>query len=99
MSICVEPFAVTKKEAVRLLGSTALLKRMQYWSVPGRLPAGQEWLRVVREGGRGCKTLFDHESLKRAYARYRAGEEPPLLTSELRCVGRSKTEPRGGPIV
>ena len=41
------------------------------------------WVEVVRPGGRGCEMVIDYQSLKTAYHRYKRGETPPPLPSEL----------------
>lgn len=72
-----EPLAVTKQEAFRLV---AMPKLVQRWLHHG-------WVEVVRQGGRGCETVIDYQSLKDAYGRFKRGEEPPLLPSEVRTAG------------
>jgi hypothetical protein len=68
-----EPLAVTKKEAMRIVGMPKLVQRWLY----------HRWIEVVRVGGRGCETMIDYGSLKTAYYRYKKGETPPPLPSEL----------------
>ena len=82
------PLAITKAEAVRL---TSMPRIVQRWLFHG-------WVEVVRPGGRGRKTIIDYRSLAAAYDRYRRGEAPPLLPSELKPEGRSrKTRTAGLP--
>jgi len=76
--IALEPFAVTKAQAFRLIGQPRLVQRWLYWT-----RRSQPWLVVAREGQRKA-TLIDYASLKNAYQRYLAGEEPPRLPSELK---------------
>ena len=77
--IALEPFAVTKAQAFRLIGQPRLVQRWLYWT-----RRSQPWLVVAREGQRKA-TLIDYASLKNAYQRYLAGEEPPRLPSELKA--------------
>ncbi len=74
----IEPLAVTKEDAFRLVGMPKLVQR---WLHHG-------WVEIVRQGGRGSETVIDYQSLKVAYMRFKAGEHPPLLPSELRKVAR-----------
>ena len=76
--IALEPFAVTKAQAFRLIGQPRLVQRWLYWT-----RRSQPWLVVAREGQRKA-TLIDYASLKNAYQRYLAGEEPPRRPSELK---------------
>jgi hypothetical protein len=76
--VSLEPFAVTKAQAYRLVGQTKLVQRWLYWT-----RQSQPWLVIAREGARK-PTLIDLASLKHAYSRYLAGEEPPPLPSELK---------------
>lgn len=71
----IEPLALTKKDAYRMVGSPKLVQR---WLHHG-------WVEIVRMGGRGRATLIDYDSLKRAYTRLKDGEPPPLLPSECRA--------------
>ena len=67
-----EPLAVTKKDAFRIVPMPKLVQR---WLFHG-------WVDIVRQGGRGCETVLDFQSLKAAYERFKRGEHPPLLPSE-----------------
>ncbi len=67
-----EPFAVTKEQAFKMLGSPKVGQRMLFYG----------WLKLVRQGGRGSSTLIDYHSLKLAYQRWLNGDEPPILPSE-----------------
>lgn len=67
-----EPLAITKQDAFRLVAMPRLVQRWLYHG----------WVEIVRPGGRGRKTIIDYQSLKRAYVRFKAGEEPPVLPSE-----------------
>ena len=72
-----EPLAVTKKAAMQMVGMPKLVQR---WLHHG-------WVEIVRQGGRGCETVIDFQSLKTAYRRYKKGEKPPLLPSEVVAGG------------
>jgi phage terminase Nu1 subunit (DNA packaging protein) len=50
-------------------------KLVQRWHYHG-------WIDVVRKGGRGRETMFDFQSVKEAYERFKRGEQPPPLPSE-----------------
>ena len=76
--VSLEPFAVTKAQAFRLVGQTKLVQRWLYWT-----RQSQPWVVIAREGARK-PTLIDLASLKHAYSRYLAGDEPPPLPSELK---------------
>jgi hypothetical protein len=76
-TINLDPFAICKKTALQLLGSPKVGQRMLYHG----------WITVVREGGRGCTTIIDYQSLKLAYQRWLNGEEPPPLPSEVKIPG------------
>ncbi len=86
----IQPFAVSKKEAMRLVGMPKLVQRWLYYN----------WIQVVRAGGRGRETIIDYQSLKLAYSRYKEGEEPPPLPSEQRMnyskVGLTVIRSNGG---
>ena len=71
-SMHIEPLAVTKKDAFRIVPMPKLVQRWQHHG----------WIIVVRPGGRGCETVFDYQSLKAAYERFKQGETPPPLPSE-----------------
>jgi phage terminase Nu1 subunit (DNA packaging protein) len=73
------PFLVTKRKLFDLFASPRLVQRM--------VAAG--WFDCVRQGGPGRETLYDYASAQRAYARFKAGEEPPPLTCEQRRCGGS----------
>ncbi len=68
----IEPLAITQPQAVKMLGSKQILKRMM----------AARWVHVVRKGGPGRATLLDMESLKKAYNRWKQGELPPLTPGE-----------------
>lgn len=80
--VSLEPFAVTKAQAFGLVGQTKLVQRWLYWT-----RQSQPWLVIAREGARK-PTLIDLASLKHAYSRYLAGDEPPPLPSEMKQKSR-----------
>ena len=67
------PLAVTKADAFELFRSPKIVQRWLFYG----------WIRIVRQGGRGCRTLIDYQSIVSAYERYLQGEEPPPLPSEI----------------
>jgi hypothetical protein len=73
-----EPLAVSKTDAMRMIAMRmiAMPKLVQRWLHYG-------WVEIVRTGDRGRETVVDFQSLKSAYDRYKKGEEPPLLPSEM----------------
>jgi hypothetical protein len=77
--LMIEPLAVTKKDAFRIVGMPKLVQRWLHYG----------WVEIVRKGGRGRETIIDFQSLKRAYELYRKGEEPPPLPSEARREGEA----------
>lgn len=87
--VSLEPFAVTKAQAFRLLGQPTLVRRWLYWTA-----RSQPWVVVARQGGRGASTLIDFASLKHAYSRYIAGEEPPPMPSEGKSQKSTRRETR-----
>jgi hypothetical protein len=70
-----EPLAISKRDTFLKIGMTKLVQRWHYYG----------WLDIVRQGGRGRETMFAYPSVLRAYERFLAGEEPPLLPSEQRA--------------
>jgi len=74
-----EPFLVTKRRLVEMFASQRVVQRM--------IAAG--WFEVVRRGGPGRETLFAYESARRAYDRFKSGEEPPPLPCEQRRRGEA----------
>jgi len=77
--VAIEPFAVTQAQAFKLVGQPRLVQRWLYWT-----RRSEPWLVVARQGKRKA-TLIDFQSLKNAYKRYLAGDEPKLLPSEKRA--------------
>lgn len=64
----IEPFQITRSQLHDLFNSPTQVRQM--------ITAG--WIQPVRPGKPGRETLFDYQSAKVAFARLRAGEEPPL---------------------
>jgi hypothetical protein len=82
-----EPLAISKRDTFLKIGMTKLVQRWHYYG----------WLDIVRQGGRGRETMFAYPSVLRAYARFLAGEEPPLLPSEQRAKAHKNERLSGRP--
>ena len=67
-----EPFQVTKKEVIALLCSQKIALRMIHY----------KWIITTQNGKPGRESLYDYQSVKNAYERFRSGERPPLLPCE-----------------
>jgi hypothetical protein len=69
-----KPLLVTRKEILAQLRSPRLLSALKQ--------AG--WIRVARRGGPGRAALYTAESVRQAYERLAAGEEPaaPLIPKD-----------------
>ena len=78
----VEPFLVTRKDLFHLFGSKRLVQRLLFHG----------WIQPVRLGKPGREALYDFISAKEAFARYKSGEEPPLLPCELRHRGNGNSQ-------
>ena len=68
----IPPAFVNKTQAAFVLGSVTFLKRAMHAKL----------LTVIRQGGRGCSTLFDSSSVLKMADFIRAGGQLPLLPSE-----------------
>ena len=68
----IPPAFVNKTQAAFVLGSVTFLKRAMHAKL----------LTVIRQGGRGCSTLFDYASVLKVADFIRAGGQLPLLPSE-----------------
>lgn len=77
------PLAVTKADAIHLTRMPSVFRRWHHYG----------WIEVVRPGGRGRGTIIDYASLVEAYERFKKGEQPPLLPSELRAEARRNRPP------
>lgn len=76
-----EPFAVSKKEAIRLIGSSALVKRLIHAALHN---ASDPWIKILPAPGVRRETYIDFQSLRQAYQRIVNGELPPQFPSEKR---------------
>jgi hypothetical protein len=75
-----------QQEARHYVGMTSLVQDWLYASRHAK-PGEEHWVDIVRQGGRGCETCIDRESLERAFALYKQGIKPPPIPS--RSKGRS----------
>jgi len=78
----VHPFAITHRQALVALPSKKILQRLLHNA--RNAPTEDRWLRLIRVGKPGREALIEVKSFEEACERYRGGEEPPLLPSELR---------------
>lgn len=71
--------AVDKRHAALFIGSPKLIERM-LWAA--RHQPHDPWIEIAHnhEGHPKTTTLIDARSLEKAYARLRAGEEPPTMS-------------------
>lgn len=76
------PFALTRRDMGLLSRSPKLVQRL-VWSMRHG-PSEDQWLKAFREGAPGRELLVTTDSFERAIERLAAGEQPPLLPSELR---------------
>jgi hypothetical protein len=76
------PYALTRSDMLRLTRSPRLVQRL-VWSLRNDRPEAR-WLRAYRDGRPGCELLVTTESFEGAIRRLAAGDQPPLLPSELR---------------
>jgi len=75
-----EEETITRKQGFALVASSKLFQRFQ--------AAG--WIVVTRRGGPRLPTLFSKSSVWAAFLRVLAGEDPPLLPSELKAKQKQK---------
>jgi len=68
----IPPAFIRKAQAAFILGSWAFLKRAMHAKL----------IRIIRQGGRGCSTLIDYQSVLEVVAYLRNGNQLPLLPSE-----------------
>lgn len=78
----VRPFALTRRDMLRLLPSQKIIQRLFHDAIHG--PPGQRWIRILREGRPGREALIETASFEKACERFADGESPPLLPSELK---------------
>jgi hypothetical protein len=76
----VDPFTVTRGQAIALLsGRRELVNRLIYYSSES-WPEHARWIHIVRAGSVGQDTLIDYQSIKDCYqAKLKFGVEPPPL--------------------
>jgi hypothetical protein len=72
------PLAITKAEFFRILRSPRIGQRALYWT-----RRGQPFVKILRQGGRGCTLLIDTLSAETFYADLLEGKcEPPPMPGE-----------------
>ena len=75
-----KPRAISKRTAYRYVGIPSLVQDWLYASRRAK-PDEEQWILIVREGGRGCETMIDTQSIDRAYELYKLGIKPPPIPS------------------
>ena len=84
----IRPLRLTARQASLALGAekrSRTIQRLIHAATTGaKKKDGSPWLIIAQWGGRGRPTLIDTASFEAAYAAMLAGEEPPLLPSEVR---------------
>lgn len=78
----VRPFALTRRQLLKLLPAPRLVQRLLATAYQADL--GARWLELAREGRPGCEVLVVTSSFERACERLSRGERPPLLECEKR---------------
>ncbi len=79
------PLAITKAEFFGVLRSPRIGQRALYWT-----RRGQPFVKIVRQGGRGCPLLIDTQSVEVFYASLLEGKcQPPRMPGE-----RKESDPR-----
>jgi hypothetical protein len=72
------PLAITKAEFFRVLRSPRIGQRALYWT-----RRGQPFVKILRQGGRGCTLVIDTLSAEIFYADLLEGKcEPPPMPGE-----------------
>jgi hypothetical protein len=72
------PLAITKAEFFRVLRSPRIGQRALYWT-----RRGQPFVKILRQGGRGCTLLIDTLSAEIFYADLLEGKrQPPPMPGE-----------------
>jgi hypothetical protein len=72
------PLAITKAEFFRVLRSPRIGQRALYWT-----RRGQPFVKILRQGGRGCTLLIDTLSAEVFYAGLLEGKcQPPPMPGE-----------------
>lgn len=84
----VRPLVINKRTLVTVFGgATKFVDRLLH---AARYAPESGWLVVPRPGSPGVECLIDTASAEAAYRRFKAGEEPPPLPSELRAKSNFK---------
>jgi hypothetical protein len=82
----VRPLLINKKTLIKAFGgATKTVDRLLYCA---RYHPELDWLRIGRPGSPGVECLIDTASAESAYRRIMAGEEPPVLPSELKSKSK-----------
>jgi hypothetical protein len=77
------PLAITKAEFFRILRSPRIGQRALYWTRRGR-----PFVKILRQGGRGCTLLIDTLSVETFYAELLEGKcQPPPMPGERKKDG------------
>ncbi len=79
----IEPLAVPKRTAIRIVGSVRIVQRWLFFSRDA-IPEENRWVKIALQGRAGRQMLIDYASVKAAYARMLQGDLPPLLPCEVR---------------
>ncbi len=77
-----QPFALRKRDMLRLLPSPRLVQRLL--ATCSAADPEARWLTLARPGRPGCELLVTASSFARACQRLEKGEQPPLLPCEKR---------------
>lgn len=83
-------YCLNKKALIKAFGEQPTLVAQMLWAV--RHHPELKWLKIVREGRPGVELQVDRESADRAYARWRDGENPPLMPSQIKYRKRQLTK-------
>ncbi len=75
-------YCLNKKQLIQAFGGATKLVTQLVWAARHRPELG--WLKIAREGKPGVELLVDRVSADKAYERILAGEEPPLMPSQIR---------------
>lgn len=76
------PLAITKAEFFMVIRSPRIAQRALYWTRRGRA-----FVKILRDGGRGCSLLIDTRSVETFYANLLDGTGlPPPMPGERKDV-------------
>jgi hypothetical protein len=75
-----KPKTISKRAAYVYVGIPSLVQDWMHASRRAK-PNEEHWVHIVREGGRGCETLLDTDSVDRAYELFKRGIKPPPIPS------------------